>query len=580
MNDSQLSNKFNSTDHLQSELPILHLCKDSDALNESVTNATEIHEDTDHLLYDFSCKPGDNEMNIQYLGIDEIYELIGFGKFHYVAMFIIGGSMACDFMEISLLAFIQGCVVSSLGDDSDFYESLLTSSTFCGQVIGLMTLGSMADTYGRKPVILIGWTLIVVFGILSSFSPNIWLLIAARTIVGFGIGSSQTVAYDLFVEIIPPNLRSRLIYCSYVGLIGQVYLVAMAWVFLDNYGWRWVCFATALPTVLVTLFGICYLYESPRWLISQGLEDNAWELILKIASWNQVSESLRHVRLKPFDPHEFRSAGPTNWQGGVLDSPRYSDEFQAIDDLPAVRNYMHLHASNQKSDNLAIHSEIHSGDTLPYHQRDSDTFSELRSVQTENEVIPFPQHRQGISSSKPRKQYTISPYNHTLYASRSSNRTGWALTTIEGLFQSSLWRLTLTLWLISMFQNFAYYCVYLVIVDSLESDSDSCDYSFSFLLLATGMSIVGIAACHLFIDRIGRVATLSHSLYLSTVLLFVYLLLRVSGYLIASLGILLISLVTIVTSTTTMWVFIVESYPTDVSQFLLQFCHYLTVLLL
>lgn len=47
--------------------------------------------------------------------------------------------------------------------------------------------GPLADRFGRKPVLMIGLSLYVVFSVLAAFSPTFELLIAAR--VGTGIGA-------------------------------------------------------------------------------------------------------------------------------------------------------------------------------------------------------------------------------------------------------------------------------------------------------------------------------------------------------------------------------------------------------
>lgn len=115
--------------------------------------------------------------------INELFDDIEFGPYQMRLLVIVGGAIMCDAMEITLIAFVQGCVVLEWGLDTD-YESFLTSSVFLGQILGMVLLGPLADTYGRRVIILIGWFLILVFGLASCASPDIWTLIVLRTIVG------------------------------------------------------------------------------------------------------------------------------------------------------------------------------------------------------------------------------------------------------------------------------------------------------------------------------------------------------------------------------------------------------------
>eukprot|EP01035_Chromulina_nebulosa_P018110 gene18110-23764_t len=228
--------------------------------------------------------------------IDEIYENLGFGVYQQRMTIVIGGAMACDYMEVQLLAFIQGCVIQSLGDDNVIYESILTSAVFAGQVVGMLTLGPLADYYGRRPIILLGWLFIVLFGLLSCLSPDIYFLIIARALVGVGIGASQAIAYDLFAEIIPPQYRARLIFLNYVGLIGQIYLISIAWMILSTAGWRWLSFAAAIPILIIFISGYYTMLESPRWLLSQGRVKEAEALLHQINIMNGSPLAVIEVR--------------------------------------------------------------------------------------------------------------------------------------------------------------------------------------------------------------------------------------------------------------------------------------------
>eukprot|EP01034_Spumella_vulgaris_P033981 gene33981-41911_t len=107
-------------------------------------------------------------------------------------------------------------------------------------------IGPLADRHGRRPVMLGGWLITIVFGLLSCFSPNIWVLMITRLLVGVGIG------------------------------------------------WRYLTFFAALPTIIVTIAGYYLLKESPRWLISVGQIAQAETNILSIARIN----GLKHFRHK------------------------------------------------------------------------------------------------------------------------------------------------------------------------------------------------------------------------------------------------------------------------------------------
>jgi len=223
------------------------------------------------------------------LTVDEIFDEADFGTFQLRMLFLIGGAIACDAMEITLLAFIQGCVMLEWGI-STVYESVLTSSVFVGQVIGMLAFGPLGDKFGRRPIVLFGWFFIVIFGLVSCISPDIWFLIITRTLVGIGIGASQAISYDLFAETVPTKYRSRIIYVSLFSILGGLYVIALSWAILETWGWRWVAFFCALPIAVVAIFGYFYMYESPRWLTTQKRYEEAEEIMSIVVKVNKCNK--------------------------------------------------------------------------------------------------------------------------------------------------------------------------------------------------------------------------------------------------------------------------------------------------
>eukprot|EP01041_Mallomonas_annulata_P000094 gene94-128_t len=217
---------------------------------------------------------------------DQVIEEIGFGRYHVKLLIITGFAVACEAMELSLLLFLQGCAVAEWGL-SDNEKSMLGSAVGGGQMIGLILSGTLADKYGRRSVVFSGWVFIIIFGLASSLSQNIWTLVFFRFLVGVGI-SSQVIMFDIAVEILPMETRGSLLACtSAFYVFGELFVAGFAYTLLDAYGWRWLVFATAMPTILVLIFGIFYVPESPRWLVSQHRHTDAEVVLAHICHENR-----------------------------------------------------------------------------------------------------------------------------------------------------------------------------------------------------------------------------------------------------------------------------------------------------
>lgn len=138
-----------------------------------------------------------------------------------------------------------------------------------------------------------GAVLIIVGGIVSAFCESYASLIIFRAIVGFGVGGIS-VPFDLLAEYTPASHRGQyLMYIEYFWTLGSVFVAASAWIFLSAYDWRVLTLVTAVPVSIGLTWSICYLPESPRWLLQQGRIEEAEKCIANIGVVN-------NFRMEPF----------------------------------------------------------------------------------------------------------------------------------------------------------------------------------------------------------------------------------------------------------------------------------------
>jgi putative MFS transporter len=224
--------------------------------------------------------------------VDEAVEDIGYGSYQRRLICIVGVIAATDSMQSLLLVIIQTCIKDHW-DLSDAAESALTAVVFAGAFIGYASGGPFADKYGRRSGLIWGMFLVVFFSLVSVFSPTYWTLLAARMLVGIGIGMSQTVAYDLVAEMLPLKYRSYLVFLNLISAIFMLYVIFVAWIFLEDFGWRYVTFGVALPSLLTLLCSYYMVYESPRWLVCNENSEDAAKVLRRVAEINHGKVNIR-----------------------------------------------------------------------------------------------------------------------------------------------------------------------------------------------------------------------------------------------------------------------------------------------
>ncbi len=223
------------------------------------------------------------------------------GWFQYRLLLMCGLAFMADALEVSLLSFLATCA----GDDwglSPSQEASITSVVFGGIICGTMFWGIFADKYGRKLTYFCACGLITVGGFLSGASPSYYWLIFFRSLAGFGIGGAS-VPFDLLAEFLPASHRGTfLIYIEYFWTLGSMFVAGLAWATLDQYGWRFLAYMTALPVMLASVVSFFYLPESPRWLMIKGRVAEAEEIVRAAALVNNIV--MEPFRLVPLNADE------------------------------------------------------------------------------------------------------------------------------------------------------------------------------------------------------------------------------------------------------------------------------------
>ncbi|MFF3222915.1 MFS transporter [Nocardia suismassiliense] len=192
---------------------------------------------------------------------------------HRKLVLLVGAGLFFDLYELFLAGTITGVLKQQM-HLSTFQLSGIVGSAFAGQFLGALVIGRLSDVFGRRRMFMINIALYSGFTLLGAFSPNITFLMVTRFLAGLGIGAEMTVSDTYLSEVVPPQVRGRMIAMAYtIGFcaVPTVGFLAKWLVPLQPFGiegWRWLFVIGGLGAAVV-VFARRDMPESPHWIARQ-----------------------------------------------------------------------------------------------------------------------------------------------------------------------------------------------------------------------------------------------------------------------------------------------------------------------
>ncbi|HRW05018.1 MAG TPA: MFS transporter [Caldilineaceae bacterium] len=107
----------------------------------------------------------------------------------------------------------------------------------------MLVMGRLGDTFGKKPIFLIGVVVAMIGATLCGFAPDIYWLIGLRVIQAAGVAMAAALMFGIVAEAFPPEERGMA-----MGTIGAIVSIGVVigpivgGLLLDFLSWRWLLF--------------------------------------------------------------------------------------------------------------------------------------------------------------------------------------------------------------------------------------------------------------------------------------------------------------------------------------------------
>lgn len=197
-----------------------------------------------------------------------------------------------------------------------FGTGFSVSSMLLGCAVGAFFAGRLADTYGRRTLLITAAVFFIVSAWGSGISTSTTEFVFYRILGGLAVGAASVMSPAYISEVAPARYRGMLTSVQQIAII-----TGLTAAFLSNYilakfagsslsefwfgyeTWRWMFWAELLPC-FIFLFALLAIPESPRYLVSRGKTERAQNIMARLYGKTTAATKVQEINDSLADDHQ------------------------------------------------------------------------------------------------------------------------------------------------------------------------------------------------------------------------------------------------------------------------------------
>jgi SP family sugar:H+ symporter-like MFS transporter len=182
------------------------------------------------------------------------------------------------------------------------------ASMLLGCAVGAFFAGRLADTYGRRAILLVAAVFFIVSAWGSGVADGSLEFVIYRILGGLAVGAASVITPAYIAEVAPAHCRGMLTTIQQIAIIFGLFMA-----FVSNYllaevagastslwwwgyeAWRWMFWMELLPALLFLLL-LFFIPESPRFLVLKGRHQQAGAVLTQLFGQVVAQAKLQDIR--------------------------------------------------------------------------------------------------------------------------------------------------------------------------------------------------------------------------------------------------------------------------------------------
>jgi DHA1 family bicyclomycin/chloramphenicol resistance-like MFS transporter len=123
---------------------------------------------------------------------------------------------------------------------------------FLGLGVGQLVFGPLSDSFGRKPIVYIGFIVFCVASVICVLAPSLEWMILGRILQGIGLSAPRTISISMIRDSYKGDYMAKIMsFVTAFFILVPIVAPAMGKFFLDHYGWEAIFYMQFVATVMV-----------------------------------------------------------------------------------------------------------------------------------------------------------------------------------------------------------------------------------------------------------------------------------------------------------------------------------------
>jgi len=178
----------------------------------------------------------------------------GITRYQWLVLVIASAGWVFDVYEGQIFNITRGDMLTEIlggeGADVQKYGDLFLGIFLLGGTVGGLGAGTLADRYGRRPIMMITILMYSVFSGLTFFAAELWHVAALRFLVAMGVGGEWAVAASLVSEIFPAKARPHASGIFHASSVLGTWMAALAGIAVGA-NWQYAYLLGIIPALLI-----------------------------------------------------------------------------------------------------------------------------------------------------------------------------------------------------------------------------------------------------------------------------------------------------------------------------------------